>query len=58
MAGQWHGGKGSAPRKGSNRKAFSDGYDRIFGDKKSKDISDGEKSEANNKNSDTDKQNE
>jgi len=28
---QWHGGKGSAPRKGENQKAYAANYDRIFG---------------------------
>lgn len=31
MSGAWHGGKGSAPRKNNNQKAYEDGYERIFG---------------------------
>ncbi len=31
---QWHGGKGDAPRKQQDQKAYDDGWDRIFGDKK------------------------
>lgn len=26
----WHGGKGSAPRKGSDQKAYETNWDRIF----------------------------
>lgn len=37
MSGQWHGGKGSAPRKGADRKAYEDNWERIFG-KKEKDM--------------------
>ncbi len=28
---QWRGGKGSAPRKGNDQKAYSDNWDKIFG---------------------------
>ena len=35
MSGQWHGGKGSAPRKNSDQKAYEDGYERIFGKRNS-----------------------
>lgn len=28
---QWHGGKGDAPRKQQDKKAYDDGWDRIFG---------------------------
>lgn len=31
MSGQWHGGKGDSPRKQSDRKAYEDGWERIFG---------------------------
>jgi hypothetical protein len=31
MTDKWHGGKGDRLRKGSNQKAYSDNYDRIFG---------------------------
>ena len=37
MADKWHGGKGDKPRKTSNSKKFSDGWDRIFGNKNSGD---------------------
>ena len=30
---QWHGGKGSAPRKISDQKLYADNWDRIFGNK-------------------------
>ena len=33
MSGQWHGGKGSAKRKGANDDAYRSNYDRIFGNK-------------------------
>jgi len=29
----WHGGKGSAPRKGADRKAYEDNWEKIFGKK-------------------------
>lgn len=29
--GKWHGGKGSLTRKGSSKKKFDDGWERIFG---------------------------
>jgi len=29
----WHGGKGSAPRKGADQKAYEDNWERIFGNK-------------------------
>ena len=32
----WHGGKGSAPRKNQDQKAYEDGWDRIFGNKGNK----------------------
>ena len=35
MSNSWHGGKGDAPRKGADRKAYEDGWDRIFGKKDS-----------------------
>ena len=31
----WHGGKGSAPRKGADRKSYEDNWERIFGKKDS-----------------------
>ena len=31
MSDKWHGGKGDKPRKQSDRKAYEDGWDRIFG---------------------------
>ena len=39
MSGQWHGGKGSAPRKQQDKKAYDDGYERIFGNKSKRDSS-------------------
>ena len=33
---QWHGGKGSAPRKGANNKQYEDNWEKIFGKKKTK----------------------
>jgi hypothetical protein len=36
MSSSWHGGKGDAPRKGADRKAYEDNWERIFG-KKDKD---------------------
>lgn len=30
---KWHGGKGSAPRKHQNQKAYEDNWERIFGGK-------------------------
>ena len=33
---QWHGGKGSAPRKGANNKQYEDNWEKIFGNKKTK----------------------
>ena len=30
---KWHGGKGSAPRKNADRKAYADNWDKIFGKK-------------------------
>lgn len=32
----WHGGKGSITRKGSDQKAYSDNWDKIFGNKDKK----------------------
>lgn len=34
MTKAWHGGKGSAPRKGSDQNAYSSNWDNIFGKKK------------------------
>ncbi|MBT6472543.1 MAG: hypothetical protein HOK52_14930 [Candidatus Marinimicrobia bacterium] len=31
MTKSWHGGKGSSPRKQSDRKQFEDNWDKIFG---------------------------
>jgi len=31
MSTAWHGGKGSAPRKNNDQKAYENGYERIFG---------------------------
>ena len=36
MSNQWHGGKGSAPRKGANNKQYEDNWEKIFGTKKQK----------------------
>jgi len=36
MSSSWHGGKGDAPRKGADRKAYEENWERIFG-KKDKD---------------------
>ena len=33
MTNQWHGGKGSAPRKTDNRKQYEDNWEKIFGKK-------------------------
>jgi len=32
--GNWHGGKGSLERKGFNKTAYDDGWERIFGKNK------------------------
>jgi hypothetical protein len=32
----WHGGKGSAPRKGADQKAYEDNWEKIFGKKEEK----------------------
>ncbi len=37
MSKQWHGGKGSAPRKNSDQKTYEDNWEKIFG-KHKKDI--------------------
>ena len=42
MSGQWHGGKGSAPRKQQDKKAYDEGYERIFGNKRKRNSSDSE----------------
>lgn len=34
MSNQWHGGKGSAPRKGNNQKQYEDNWEQIFGKSK------------------------
>ena len=34
MTQQWHGGKGSAPRKNSDQKAYEDNWEKIFGKNK------------------------
>ena len=34
MSNQWHGGKGSAPRKSNDQKTYADNWDKIFGKKK------------------------
>jgi hypothetical protein len=34
--GKWHGGKGSLPRKGDNKTAYEEGWERIFGNKDQK----------------------
>ena len=31
MTKQWHGGKGSAPRKNSDQKQYEDNWEKIFG---------------------------
>ena len=33
MSNQWHGGKGSAPRKNDDKQAYADNWDIIFGKK-------------------------
>jgi hypothetical protein len=33
MSNQWHGGKGSAPRKSNDQKTYADNWDKIFGNK-------------------------
>ena len=39
MTEQWHGGKGSRPRPyGVDKKQFDDNWDRIFGKKEKKDL--------------------
>jgi|TARA_R110000744_G_scaffold162650_1_gene279301 uncharacterized protein YjbJ (UPF0337 family) len=47
MTKQWHGGKGSAPRKSDNPKQFADNWDAIFGKVKEHngDIKDGNESQ-------------
>jgi hypothetical protein len=35
--GKWHGGKGSTIRKGSDKTAYEQGWERIFGKKDKKD---------------------
>ena len=40
MGQQWHGGKGSAPRKESDQEAYNDGWDRIFGKKEDEKVED------------------
>lgn len=34
MTKQWHGGKGSAPRKNSDQKTYEDNWEKIFGKNK------------------------
>lgn len=34
MSSQWHGGKGSAPRKNADQQSYADNWDRIFGQHK------------------------
>lgn len=34
MSKQWHGGKGSAPRKGNDHDKYADNWDIIWGNKK------------------------
>ena len=34
MTNQWHGGKGSAPRKNNDQKTYEDNWEKIFGKKK------------------------
>ena len=34
MSNQWHGGKGSAPRKNNDQKTYEDNWEKIFGKKK------------------------
>ena len=33
MTKQWHGGKGSAPRKNDNKKLYEENWEKIFGNK-------------------------
>ena len=33
MSNQWHGGKGSAPRKTNDQKTYEDNWEKIFGNK-------------------------
>ena len=40
MTKQWHGGKGSAPRKQSDQKAYEDNWERIFGKKEDEKVED------------------
>ena len=57
MSKQWHGGKGSAPRKTNDQKQYADNWDKIFGnaDQKQKQAQvtdlnwDGEEDENENK---------
>ena len=37
MTAEWHGGKGSQRRKTSDAKKYSEGWDKIFGNKQNKD---------------------
>lgn len=43
MTAQWHGGKGSQPRKNSNHKAYADNWEKIFGEKSAKPNSESDK---------------
>jgi len=36
MSNQWHGGKGSAPRKNNDQKTYEDNWEKIFGKKNQK----------------------
>ena len=44
---KWHGGKGSAPRKGNNQKQYEDNWEEIFGKSKTAPDSKPDKPEPN-----------
>lgn len=44
MSSEWHGGKGSSQRKMDKQK-YSDNWDRIFGNKESKEVQNNENGE-------------
>lgn len=52
MSNQWHGGKGSAPRKTNDQKTYEDNWEKIFG--KSSHISKDTTRGANKPNTDVD----
>lgn len=53
MSGIWHGGKGSARRRGSNLKQYSDGWDRIWGNNKDSEEEESKEEEESEEKSDS-----